>query len=305
MTQYVGRFAPSPSGPLHLGSLFTAVASYLDAKAHNGQWLLRIEDIDPPREQPNAPSQIIETLTQHGLSPDADIFWQHERLNVYRDVIAQLLVDKNAYYCTCTRAQIKAVSPLYQGQCRHADHTSGAVRWKNQHKIEHFVDRWQGCIQVSTNSTSSMPTSSLITDQAFEDPIIQRKDGLFAYNLAVVLDDIAQGITHIVRGYDLLPTTLLQQNLWLALSSQPIPEFAHCPVLVTAPGKKLSKQNHAPAINDENAIDNLRYVLTLMGLPSRGRSIAAILEEAIEAWYENYVIATPQTLLQEIIVDLD
>jgi len=294
MSAYVGRFAPSPSGPLHLGSLFTATVSYLDAKAHDGLWLLRIEDIDPPREMPGASQLIIETLEIHGMVSDLPVFWQHERLVAYRATLDSLLGENKAYFCQCTRSQIKANHPLYQGQCRQAYHSFGAIRWHNEATITEFIDRWHGLQQAK----KPMPHQTLIGHSAFEDCVLQRKDGLVAYNLAVVLDDIAQGITHIVRGTDLLPTTLLQLNLWESLTEQSIPNYAHCPVLVTKPGKKLSKQNHAPALDNTKPLDNLRNVFALLGLHSNATSINGLLADGIQQWRVN----TPE-FQQEMIVE--
>ena len=290
MTGYVGRFAPSPSGPLHLGSLFTATVSYLDAKAHNGQWLLRIEDIDPPREVLGASQLIIDTLATHGMVSDKPVFWQHNRQEKYRKTLSTLLQQNRAYYCQCTRAQIKSYHPLYQRQCRHAKHISGAIRWRNDAPVIECRDRWHGLQRA--------PYNELIEHSAFEDCILQRKDGLVAYNLAVVLDDIAQGITHIVRGTDLLPTTLLQLNLWHSLTKQKPPEYAHCSVLVTEPGKKLSKQNHAPAIDNSKPLANLRTIFALLGLHSSAQSIDGILKDGIQQWR-----TSPPAFQQEMIVE--
>ena len=276
MTGYVGRFAPSPSGPLHLGSLFTATVSYLDAKAHGGQWLLRIEDIDPPREVLGASQQIIETLAVHGMVSDRPVFWQHTRQEFYQETLRSLLHKGSAYYCHCTRAQIKALHPLYQRQCRHAQHTTGAIRWRNEATINVFCDRWHGIHKAQQHA--------IIEHSAFEDCLLQRKDGFIAYNLAVVLDDIAQGVTHIVRGTDLLPTTLLQLNLWHSLSKHSHPQYAHCPVLVTEPGKKLSKQNHAPALDNAKPFDNLRTIFSLLGLQSRAQTVHDLLADGIQQW---------------------
>ncbi len=298
MTCYVGRFAPSPSGPLHLGSLFTAIVSYLDAKAHDGQWLVRIEDIDPPREMAGASQLIIDTLAAHGLVSDQPVLYQSAQHSRYLAALEQLFIRRKAYFCTCTRAQIKAVSPFYQGQCRQSEQptsfvliNNAALRYLNAHTHASFVDRWQGPQQAAL-------VSQHVTHNAFEDCVLRRKDGLFAYNLAVVLDDIAQGVTHIVRGVDLLPTTLLQRLLWQEFSSSQ-PHYAHCPVLVNTPGNKLSKQNHAPAINPNSPLENILQVYQLLDLPNFDDigSVPALLAAGVDYWRKH-----PPQFAQEMIV---
>lgn len=285
-TPYVGRFAPSPSGPLHLGSLLTALTSYLDAKAHAGIWLVRMEDIDPPRQLPNADRMIIDTLTAHGLIPDGPILYQSTRQKHYLDSIKHLLAHNNAYRCICTRAQIKAAGGTYPGTCSTAKLTTSpsAIRYRNPKNIEQFNDRFMG----------------LVTSTAHEDMTIQRKDGLFAYNLAVVLDDIAQGITHIVRGIDLLPTTIAQMNLWQHFSSD-FPSYAHTPLLVNPSGQKLSKQNHATAINNENALNNVLYCLTLLGMNisnnAQKQGLAYVLQEAITHWRQGILFPSHEIIV--------
>ena len=276
-SHYVGRFAPSPSGPLHIGSLLTALTSYLDAKAHHGLWLVRMEDIDPPRQVPHADQAILQTLQAHGLKHDGDILFQSTRLTHYQRRIDSLLNSKHAYPCTCTRAQIKQRGGIYTGVCRNNKPTTqpSAIRFINPGVITAFTDRFQGPISALHNSIDT------------EDMIIQRKDRLVAYNLAVVLDDIEQGVTDIVRGCDLLPTTLAQLNLWSHFGA-PQPRYGHTPLLVTAPGQKLSKQNHAPAVNNTHAKDNILYCLNLLGISLsdsvQKSTLTNILEAATMAW---------------------
>ena len=278
-TPYVGRFAPSPSGPLHLGSLLTALTSYLDARAHQGTWLVRMEDIDPPRQQPNADKVIIDSLSAHGLISDKPVMYQSSRSAHYNHIITQLLAEDRAYRCVCTRAQIKAAGGRYPGTCSTASLTTlpSAVRYRNPCSVTQFNDRFAGLVTLSEHKLEH------------EDITIQRKDGLFAYNLAVVLDDIAQGITHIVRGMDLLPTTIAQMNLWQYFSSD-LPSYAHTPLLVSAPGQKLSKQNHATAIDNQHALDNVIYCLTLIGISisnaAKRQGLAEVLKEAITHWQQ-------------------
>ncbi|ALS97223.1 tRNA glutamyl-Q(34) synthetase GluQRS [Lacimicrobium alkaliphilum] len=251
---YTGRFAPSPSGPLHFGSLVAALGSYLRAKSQSGNWLVRIEDIDPPREQPGAADVILRTLEVHGLAWDGEVSYQ-SRFGYYYDEILDYLAQRNlSYYCNCTRAQIKALGGRYQGICRDRQHAKEdcALRFRNNHPVYGFTDQHLGLINVDPAT-------------AAEDFIIRRKDGLYAYQLAVVADDIRQGITEVVRGADLLDTTTSQIALYHALG-EAAPDWLHLPVAAVRPGFKLSKQNHAPAIDDRFAVDNLRQALMFLGV---------------------------------------
>lgn len=265
---YIGRFAPSPSGPLHFGSLVCALASYLDAKAHNGLWLLRIEDIDPPREQPGAADQIKRTLEAHGLFWDGEVRYQSKRSDAYWDILNELKKQDLIYECNCTRKRLAPLQGRYDGHCRQQPPKAGpsALRLKvsdlpqNYRHIQtdiEFNDRIVGLQRESLHEVSG-------------DFIIHRKDGLFAYQLAVVADDIEQGITDIVRGDDLLDTTARQIYLYKLLG-MPIPSFAHIPVIRDEYGNKLSKQNHAPAVDNTDAIANLKNACRLLwqslGLP--------------------------------------
>ncbi len=249
---YRGRFAPSPSGPLHFGSLVAALASYLDAKANKGTWLVRIEDIDTPRVVAGSSDLILKTLEAYGLYWDDKVSYQSQNIPHYENVLEQLRSQQLVYGCQCTRKQIKACGGFYHNTCRELnlplDHN--AIRLKQAHPVYQFVDGIRGQINVSANF-------------AKEDYIVKRRDQLFAYQLVVVLDDIQQKITHIVRGADLLDPTVRQISLFKMLS-QPIPQFSHVPLAVAEPGFKLSKQNHAPAIDLQNPnltlIDALRFL---------------------------------------------
>lgn len=244
---YMGRFAPSPSGPLHIGSLVTALASYLDARANRGQWLLRMEDIDPPREQAGAAQQIINSLISHGLIWDGDIFWQSQRSAAYDTYLQQLLDNNLAYYCNCSRRQLAPKQGLHIGACRHPGSPgSSAIRLRTPNETIHFEDRIQG--------------SQSRAQADIGDPVLKRKDGLYAYQLAVVVDDAEQGITDIVRGVDLLDATAWQIHLQNTLGLPPV-RYCHIPVIVGSDGHKLSKQSFAPALDDSRATDNLRSAL--------------------------------------------
>ncbi|OEE58204.1 tRNA glutamyl-Q(34) synthetase GluQRS [Enterovibrio norvegicus] len=275
-TQYIGRFAPSPSGPLHFGSLIAALGSYLQARAHHGQWLVRIEDIDPPREIAGASDAILKTLDAFGLHWDGDVLYQHTRSDAYQAQIEAWLKTGQAYYCQCTRKQIKDSGGVYSGICRHRALSSveAAVRVCIEHPITEFVDVRHGI----------MPLDSAM---ASEDFIIKRRDGLFAYNLAVVLDDIEQDVTEVVRGADLIEPTGRQVSLYQKLGAEPV-SYLHLPLALNADGNKLSKQNHAPAINNTRPGPAIEAALAFLGHPVpielQGAPIPTLLGWGIENW---------------------
>jgi glutamyl-Q tRNA(Asp) synthetase len=272
-TSYRGRFAPSPSGYLHFGSLITALASFLDAKKNNGTWLVRLEDIDPPREKKGASDHILKTLETFGLHWDESILFQSNQSDYYHHIIEQLFNEHHCYYCQCTRAQIKAIGGIYQGHCRDLkiEKENSAIRVVNQQGIAQYHDLIQGNVQCDQL-------------QAKEDFIILRKDGLFAYQLAVVADDIYQEISHVIRGCDLLEPTARQLSFYQLLTHKPLmnitqknnsfskikqqiqaPIFGHIPLAVTEQGYKLSKQNKAPSINNNNPQSALYAALLFLG----------------------------------------
>jgi len=255
-TPYIGRFAPSPSGPLHFGSLVAALGSFLRARSLNGQWLVRIEDIDPPREIPGASAGILSTLEAYGMHWDKSVLYQSERLDTYQQQINHLLATGDAYYCQCTRKDIKAMGGGYNGRCanRNTPHTHGAIRLRNRRQVARFDDQLQGVITASQHF-------------AAEDFIIQRSDGLYAYQLAVVLDDIYQQITEVVRGADLLQPTCRQISLFEQLE-QTSPKWLHLPLACAKKGHKLSKQNHAAAIDLVNPQTSLNAALAFLGQSS-------------------------------------
>lgn len=251
--EYRGRFAPSPSGLLHFGSLIAALASYLDAKHNHGKWLVRIEDIDPPREKAGASKDILTTLENYGLHWDEEVLYQSQQTKHYQAVLSNLAQQKLSYHCACTRAQIKANGGIYQGHCRdlHLPANNHAIRVINSAAIFHYQDLIQGDVNCDEKL-------------AHEDFIVRRKDGLFAYQLAVVVDDIYQGISHVIRGCDLLEPTARQLSFYQILH-QPAPKFGHFPLAVTNQGYKLSKQNNAPAIDTKNPMPSLIAALTFLG----------------------------------------
>lgn len=276
---YIGRFAPSPSGPLHFGSLVAALGSYLQAKSHQGKWLVRIEDIDPPREIAGASADILTTLTAYGLTWDGDVIYQSQQSTHYEKILTALNQQQLSYACSCTRKIIKEQGGTYLGNCRTKELTTinNALRInvsKLASPITQFHDQLQGDI-------------ALDKQQADEDFIIKRKDGLYAYNLAVVIDDINQGITEIVRGADLLPTTGKQMSIYELLGVS-LPTYVHLPLAVTEPGFKLSKQNHAVAIDKQNPIPTLLKALSFLGhqVPDNinQTSCHSILNWAVNNW---------------------
>lgn len=285
-SDYRGRFAPSPTGPLHMGSLVGAVASFLDARAHQGRWLLRIEDLDPPREIAGAAAAILDCLQQHGLVWDEAVLWQSSRHAAYQQAMEQLLATGAAFYCDCSRQDLLANNGVYSGQCRNRYQHSPpeqahAIRLKVPKRIIHCADRLQG--DCSQNLQHELG-----------DFVLKRKDGLFAYQLAVIVDDAFQQISHVVRGSDLLDSTArqiyLQQQLGL-----PTPHYLHIPVINNEQGQKLSKQTFAAAISSDSRCQNLLSALGYLGQtgpPADHRQQTAdILSWAIANWNPNAIPA--------------
>lgn len=280
---YIGRFAPSPTGPLHFGSLVCALASYLDAKHHGGKWLLRIEDIDPPREQPGAADSIKRTLEAHGLLWDGEVRYQSQRSEAYWDCLNELKKLDLIYPCNCTRARLANLNGPYDGHCRRHPPAAGeacALRLKVSDLPETFrsiSNKIEFRDRVCGDQSEDMEKIS-------GDFVIHRRDGLFAYQLAVVVDDIDQSITDVVRGDDLLDTTARQIFLYRILGKLP-PSYAHIPVIKDAHGNKLSKQNRAPAVADAQPQKNLKAALSALGLLQGDiRSIPVLLADAVRAW---------------------
>jgi glutamyl-Q tRNA(Asp) synthetase len=275
-TDIIGRFAPSPSGPLHFGSLVAATASYLDARHRQGRWLLRMEDLDPAREPPEAANQILRALESHGLHWDGPVLYQSSRLDVYAEVLAQLRQQGRLFACRCSRQQIQAEGGIYDGRCRALglQDTGNAIRVRVDDVHVSFTDSIQG-------------SQSQCLLQECGDFILRRKDGLFAYQLAVVVDDAFQGVSDIVRGSDLLDSTarqiFLQQLLGL-----PKPRYAHVPVAVNGQGHKLSKQHFAQALSLQDCSAALLQALRFLGQPVEpaltGAGVDEILAWAVPRW---------------------
>jgi glutamyl-Q tRNA(Asp) synthetase len=272
-SNYIGRFAPSPSGPLHFGSLVAAIASFLDTRKNDGVWLLRIEDLDPPRESALAPAIIIKQLRAHGLHWDGNILYQSTRLNTYAEALIELRRLNLVYPCDCIR---KNLPPVYPGTCR--DKKLNEV--KSPHAIRLIVDQNTICINDAVLGTQKWHLGSEIGDF-----IVRRKDSLFSYQLAVVVDDGFQNITHVVRGADLLDSTPRQIYLASKLNLV-IPNYLHIPVVLGESGDKLSKQTHAEPIKNENNSANLLQALDFLGQPQPKETsdCKLLLEEAISNW---------------------
>jgi glutamyl-Q tRNA(Asp) synthetase len=283
---YRGRFAPSPTGPLHFGSLVAATASYLDARHAGGEWLLRIEDLDPPREVPGSTEQIVAALEALGFEWNESIVNQSERHAVYQAALARLLAAGRAFPCSCSRSELQAAQPsgrdasdelYYPGWCRNgvrAPERPLAIRFLVEPGAICFTDQLQG-----------PQTASLVDDTG--DFVIRRRDGLFAYQLAVVVDDAAQKITHVVRGADLLGSTARQIALQAALGLA-TPKYAHVPLAIDANGVKLSKSAGAAAVDPRQPAHELWRTLEFLrqGPPPglRRGPVAALWKWAIEHW---------------------
>ncbi len=255
---YVGRFAPSPTGPLHFGSLVAAVASYLQARTRNGLWLLRIEDIDPPREQSGAAAEIVETLRCYGFEWDGDVIYQSSNDKAHRSALATLMDQGLAYRCGCSRRDLVdaprgPLGIIYPGYCRNGcDEGEAAIRLRSNDAEIAFDDELQGRIAQHLESESG-------------DFVIRRRDGLIAYHLAVVVDDEIQGVTEVVRGIDLLDSTPRQIYLQQLLGYRK-PDYVHIPVITHADGNKLSKLTGAPGISVDAVSKTLCEALAALRL---------------------------------------
>lgn len=238
---------------MHFGSLIAAVGSYLQAKSQQGRWLLRIEDIDTPRVQAGADSAIMHTLDAFGLHWDDTVIYQSQRLERYQAVFNRLLQQDALYGCQCSRKDISAAGGLYIGTCAHLQLTQEPLAWRLHAKDVscHFNDQVFG-------------KKSISPALAAEDYIVKRRDGLFSYQLVVVIDDIDQQITEVIRGADLLTMTPRQQHL-CKLLGHTAPSYGHLPLAVSTPGHKLSKQNHASALENWPLSHSLAAALTLLG----------------------------------------
>ena len=271
MAEYVGRFAPSPTGPLHFGSLVAALASYMEAKAAKGKWLLRLEDLDRPREQPGAADAILRALERLGLEWDGPVLAQGARLERYRAVVDDLARRGFAYPCGCTRKEIEDSalaldgSRIYPGTCRHGlapGKAARATRLRTHRAPIGFDDRIQGWVAQDV-------------ERAVGDFVLRRADGVFAYQLAVVVDDLDQGVTDVVRGADLLDSTARQIHLQRLLGAR-TPRYAHLPVAVNAAGEKLSKQTGARPLDLADPRAELARARRFLGQEEDGWDLARV-----------------------------
>jgi glutamyl-Q tRNA(Asp) synthetase len=273
---YIGRFAPTPSGYLHFGSLVAALASYLDARAAGGRWLLRIEDLDPPREVAGAQSAILSTLESYGFEWDGPVMRQSERHDAYAEVLQHWLSQGLAYACTCSRKQLEAYQGIYPGLCRNAGHPwlDAAIRLRVPALTYAFNDRVQGDFAQHLG-------------REVGDFVIRRRDGLYAYQLAVVIDDAAQGINNIVRGADLLDSTPRQLYLQELLGAS-APRYLHVPLITQPDGHKLGKSYRAPPLPAEQARPLLLRALRALGQDAPEQLLeltpSAILSWAAQHW---------------------
>ena len=290
---YVGRFAPSPTGPLHAGSLVAALASWLDARAHGGQWLVRIEDVDRPRCVADADRIILQQLQDCALLADAPPLWQSQRSALYQQALEQLMAQGLAYPCCCSRRDIENAmlqrgqvperhgELVYPGTCRPATPQGSAVppaagphAWRLRTDLStprtFWHDRRLGPQQQDVASTVG-------------DFVLKRADGCFSYQLAVVVDDAAQGISDVVRGADLVDNTARQILLQRALGL-PTPRYLHTPLLLGANGEKLSKQNGAQALDTSDALAALNLAAGVLDLPTQSSGVVQALEVWVGLW---------------------
>ncbi len=310
---YRGRFAPSPTGPLHAGSLVTALASWLDARAHKGQWLVRIEDVDTPRCVPGVDQTILAQLAAVGLYPDEAPLYQSQRGAAYQSALDQLVAQGLAFPCSCTRqdiAQALAAGGLvrqrhgelvYPGTCRHGLQGRNARAWRflaeNSLQKIPFQQQTRGLYaiysiapQILHWADRRLGAQNQNVSQTVGDFVLKRADGLWAYQLAVVVDDAAQGITDVIRGADLLDNTarqiMLQQALGLAQ-----PQYLHTPLVLGAQGEKLSKQNGALAIETGCPVAVLQQAGAVLGLAAspNAETPAEWLQQAVPQWADQHL----------------
>ncbi len=273
-----GRFAPSPTGPLHFGSVVAAVGSFLEARRHGGRWLVRMEDLDPPREVPGAADDILRTLDALGLHWDGEVLYQSRRHEAYAEALARLQAGGRLYGCACSRREVAEASAaagrpgVYPGTCRNGvpgGRAPRALRLRVDGETVGFADGIQGRVTVALAETVG-------------DFVVRRADGLFAYHLAVVVDDAAQGVTQVVRGADLLGCTPAQIRLQNLLGL-PVPAYAHLPVAVNAAGEKLSKQTGARPVDTARPGVVLVQALDFLGQDPPAELAAAPAAEVL-AW---------------------
>jgi len=299
LTRTIGRFAPSPTGPLHAGSLVAALASWLDARAHGGQWLIRMEDVDTPRCVAGMDHFILQQLSLCGLESDAPVVWQSQRTALYQQALDSLVASGQAYACACSRKDIEAAQGherlrhgelIYPGTCRAGlqDKPGRAWRLRTDKFIENKALELTGLAEPALYSVAPktlfwsdrrLGQQQQDVDAEVGDFVLKRADGYFAYQLAVVVDDAAQGVTDVVRGEDLADNTARQ--IWLQQClGLPSPRTLHTPLVLGANGEKLSKQNGAAALDTQNPLAALNQAASVLGLSPQ----AGALGDALHAW---------------------
>ena len=295
---YVGRFAPSPTGPLHAGSLVAALASWLDARAHHGRWLVRIEDVDTPRCVPGADRLILSQLANCGLHSDGPVRWQSQRHDAYERALNALIEHGWAYPCGCSRKDIEQAqaaqgharqrhaSAVYPGTCRDGLHGKPARAWRLH--VERVL-RDLGLPPVIAWQDRRLGLQAQDVAREVGDFVLRRADGLWAYQLAVVVDDADQGITDVVRGEDLTDNTARQIVLQRALGL-PTPRYLHTPLVLAANGEKLSKQNGAAALALDAPLAALNNAAQVLQLSPQHRG----LETALQAWTQEWTLCWGQ-----------
>lgn len=293
MSDYVGRFAPSPSGALHFGSLIAATASYLDAKANKGLWLVRIDDLDTPRVVNSAITQILRQLEDYGFEWDQPVFYPSHSQQRYHDALTQLLNAHLAFYCDCSRQQLQSRSGglIYDGYCKATPpniHADQAVRFNLtiKHNLD-YIDLIQGRQTLD-------PTRQL------GDFILKRRDGIFGYHLACALDDLEQNVTHVIRGYDLIESSFAQQQITQVLANKTL-HYGHHPIALSPQQIKLSKSAHSPAIQQQDAVQNVFNVLKFLNqdpIPElRSASLNELWRWALNHWNRHAIPALGQITL--------
>jgi glutamyl-Q tRNA(Asp) synthetase len=292
---YIGRFAPSPTGALHAGSLASALASWLDARAHGGQWLVRIEDVDTPRCVAGADQTILQQLERCGLHSDAPVLWQSQRSAAYQQALDRLLTQNLAYPCGCSRTDVEAAQgptgrhqgQTYPGTCRAGLQGKPARAWR----LHLPALRQALALPEHTDwHDRRLGPQSQDVAQAVGDFVLKRADGLWAYQLAVVVDDAEQGITQVVRGQDLADNTARQILLQRALGL-PTPEYLHTPLVLSTNGEKLSKQNGAQALDLREPMTALNQAAAVRGLSPLPHQTP--LAQALQVWVAQWQQASP------------
>jgi len=312
---YTGRFAPSPTGPLHAGSLVAALASWLDARAHGGAWLVRMEDVDTPRCVPGADRLILQQLADCGLVSDGPVLWQSQRGPAYQQALDKLTAEQHAYPCACSRKDIAAALAnahkprhgelVYPGTCRAGLQGRKAGPWRFRTDIfqsnpnPSSVESMVSAIDMKAKGEPPAPRSAAtpltvwtdrrlgVQSQDVEaevgDFVLRRADGLWTYQLAVVVDDADQGITHVVRGEDLADNTPRQIRLQLALGL-PTPVYLHTPLVLGANGEKLSKQNGATPLDVSAPLAALQAAGAVLGVAPTATTVSEWLAQAVALW---------------------